>query len=159
LLPQFLLLAWACGCLAVLCFWWLRWRSINRAARAAEPVNAGREYEMLRQLERKAGMPGRVKLILSMSAMEPGLLGVFHPMLLLPVGVAERLSDAQLEAIISHELCHVRRRDNLAAAIHMLVEAVFWFHPLVWWMGARLINERERACDEEVLRLGSQPQA
>src|SRR6266853_964057 len=41
----------------------------------------------------------------------------------------------------------------------MLVEAVFWFHPLVWWIGTRLIGERERACDEEVLRLGSEPRA
>jgi uncharacterized protein (TIGR03435 family) len=41
----------------------------------------------------------------------------------------------------------------------MAVEALFWFHPLVWWLGARLVEERERACDEEVLRLGSEPQA
>jgi len=54
-------------------------------------------------------------------------------------------------------VCHVRRRDNLATAIHMAVEAAFWFHPLVWWLGARLMEERERACDEEVL-LGSEPQ-
>src|SRR3954467_4860022 len=40
----------------------------------------------------------------------------------------------------------------------MIAEAVFWFHPLVWWIGARLVEERERACDEEVLRLGSEPQ-
>jgi uncharacterized protein (TIGR03435 family) len=51
----------------------------------------------------------------------------------------------------------MRRRDNLTAAIHMVVQAVFWFHPLVWWLGARLVEERERACDEEVLRLGNQP--
>jgi len=63
-----------------------------------------------------------------------------------------------LEAIFAHELCHVRRRDNLAAAIHMLVEAIFWFHPLVWWLGARLVAERERACDEEVLQSGRDPQ-
>jgi len=62
-----------------------------------------------------------------------------------------------LEAILGHELCHARRRDNLATAIHMAVEAVFWFHPLVWWLGARLMEERERGCDEEVLRLGSEP--
>src|SRR5580700_467720 len=67
-----------------------------------------------------------------------------------------RLSLAQLEAIVAHELCHVRRRDNLTAAIHMVVETVFWFHPLVWWIRVRLINERERACDEEVLRLGNE---
>jgi bla regulator protein blaR1 len=56
------------------------------------------------------------------------------------------------------ELCHVRRRDNLASLVHMLVEAAFWFHPLVWFIGARLTDERERACDEEVLRQGNEPQ-
>jgi uncharacterized protein (TIGR03435 family) len=63
-----------------------------------------------------------------------------------------------MDAILAHELCHVRRRDNLMAAIHMIVQAIFWFHPLVWWLGTRLMEERELACDEEVLRLGWQPQ-
>ena len=52
----------------------------------------------------------------------------------------------------------MRRRDNLAAAIHMVVEALFWFHPLVWWLTARLVEERERACDEAVLKVGSERQ-
>jgi TonB family protein len=56
-------------------------------------------------------------------------------------------------------MCHVRRRDNLGTAIHMVVEAVFWFHPLVWFLGAHLMEERERACDEEVLRAGHEPYA
>jgi hypothetical protein len=60
---------------------------------------------------------------------------------------------------VAHELCRVRRRDNLATVIHMAVEVVFWFHPLVWWLGARLMEERERACDEEVLRNGGEPRA
>jgi uncharacterized protein (TIGR03435 family) len=78
--------------------------------------------------------------------------------LLLPAGLAEHLTDAEVDAIIGHEVCHVRRRDNLAAAVHMAVEAVFWFHPLVWWIGTRLVDERERACDEEVLRMGCEPE-
>ena len=79
-----------------------------------------------------------------------------HPVLLWPEGLSEKLDDAHLEAVIAHELCHVRRRQHLMATIHMLVEAAFWFHPLVWWLGARLIDERERACDEEVLQRGSE---
>ena len=59
---------------------------------------------------------------------------------------------------MAHEVWHVRRNDNLAAAVHMMVEAIFWFHPLVWWLGAHMVDERERACDEEVLQLGSPPQ-
>src|ERR1022692_4265002 len=51
-----------------------------------------------------------------------------------------------------------RRHDNLTAILHMAVEAMFWFHPLVWWLGARLEEERERACDEDVMRMGREPQ-
>jgi TonB family protein len=61
----------------------------------------------------------------------------------------------ELGAVLAHEVWHVRRRDNLTAAIHMLVEAILWFYPIVWWLGARLLEERERACDEEVLELGT----
>ena len=96
-------------------------------------------------------------LILSKSALEPGILGIFHPVLLLPAGISERLNNEQLDAILMHELCHVRRHDNVAAALHMLVEALCWFHPLIWWIGRRLVDERERACDEEVLKLGTDP--
>jgi beta-lactamase regulating signal transducer with metallopeptidase domain len=77
--------------------------------------------------------------------------------LLLPKGISAQLSAEEFQAIISHELCHVRRRDNLTAVAHMAVEAVFWFHPLVWWLGARIMEERERACDEEVLKTGTEP--
>jgi uncharacterized protein (TIGR03435 family) len=74
-----------------------------------------------------------------------------------PRGISQRLSNHQVEALITHELCHIRRRDNLAAALHMVVEAAFWFHPLVWWIEKRLVDERERACDEAVIQLGSDP--
>jgi bla regulator protein blaR1 len=80
-----------------------------------------------------------------------------HPVLLLPAGIAQHLTPAQLDAVLAHELCHVRRRDNLSVSIHMVVEAIFWFHPLVWWVGARLLAERELTCDEEVLSLGGEP--
>jgi TonB family protein len=85
---------------------------------------------------------------------EPVLAGILRPVLLLPRGIAERLTPAQVGAVLAHELAHWRRRDNLTAAMHMLVEAVFWFHPLVWWVGSRLVEERERACDEAVVRAG-----
>jgi bla regulator protein BlaR1 len=89
--------------------------------------------------------------------MEPGIIGIFRPVLVMPHGINERLTPQQLRAIVAHELCHVRRRDNLTGAIHMIVEAIFWFHPLVWWIGARLVEERERACDESVLKSGNDP--
>ena len=86
---------------------------------------------------------------------EPGVFGIFRPVLLLPDKIVDCLTAREMESIVAHELCHVRRRDNLATAI--AVEVVFWFHPLVWWLGARLMEEREQACNEEMLRNGGEP--
>ena len=93
------------------------------------------------------------------TTLEPGLFGILSPTLLLPRGIAQQLTPTQLAAVLEHEMCHWRRRDNLTAAIHMLVEVLFWFHPLVWWVGGQLVAERERACDEAVIRSGSDPHA
>jgi hypothetical protein len=67
----------------------------------------------------------------------------------------EHFAPEQPQAVLTHELCQARRRDNLTAAIHMVVEALFWFHPLVWLISSRLLEERERACDERALGLGT----
>jgi bla regulator protein BlaR1 len=90
--------------------------------------------------------------------MEPGVVGLWRPVLLVPSGIEDDLTSRQLAAVLTHELCHIRRRDNVTAAVHMIAEAVFWFHPLVWWIGSRLVDERERACDEEVVRTLGEPQ-
>jgi beta-lactamase regulating signal transducer with metallopeptidase domain len=119
--------------------WAREWLRIRAIARTAPPLPLGLPIPVL-----STAVP-----------LEPGVFGIFRPVLLLPDGIAIRLTQVQLRAILAHELCHVRRRDNLTAAFHMLVEAVFWFHPLVWWLGARIVDERERACDEEVLQDGS----
>ena len=154
-LPALLTAAWLCGFVVVLCVWGLRWRRVSAAMRDAGPLQEGREVEALRRLERVGGVRKRIEMLVSRTSLEPGIFGIVRPVLIWPEGISERLEDAHLEAILAHEVWHVRRRDNLAAAIHMVVEAIFWFHPLVWWLGARLIEERERACDEEVVELGS----
>jgi len=97
-------------------------------------------------------------MFLSRVSLEPGIFGIARPVLVWPEGISSRLDDAHVEAILAHEVGHVRRRDNLFAAIHMLVQAIFWFHPLVWFLGTRLVEEREVACDEAVLELGSKRQ-
>jgi bla regulator protein BlaR1 len=158
LLPSLLAAVWLCGFLVVVFAWYMRWRRISAAVRDARPLREGREVETLRRLERIAGRRKRIELLLSQTSLEPGIFGIARPVLVWPKGISERLEDAHLEVILAHELWHVRRRDNLAAALHMLVEAIFWFHPIVWWLGERLVEERERACDEEVLESGSDRQ-
>ena len=142
-LPLVLLGVWALGFAAIVGTWLVRALKLQALLRAAVPYTAA--------LPRLAG---RLDARATAALVEPALVGVVRPVLLLPTGIAERLSAAQLDAVVAHELAHWRRRDNLTAAVHMLVEAVFWFHPLVWWVGARLVEERERACDEAVLGAG-----
>jgi bla regulator protein blaR1 len=144
---------WLLGCATVFCVWLLRWRRVSRTVRAGAPVVSGRAFKALHRLE-----PSSVLRIVSSDAsLEPGVFGIVRPVLVWPRDIDTKLDEAQVDAILAHELAHVRRRDNLTAAVHMVVEVIFWFHPLVWWIGSRLVDERERACDEEVVSLGSDP--
>ena len=156
LLLPLLLALWSCGFVAVLLYGAVRWRRVAAVLRSATPITEGREIEALRRVQR-TGISRLPRLVSSNAKLEPGVFGIFRPVLWLPVGIADRLKDAELEAILAHELCHIRRSDSLTALIHMAVEAIFWFHPLVWWLSSRLTEERERACDEEVLRSGGEP--
>jgi uncharacterized protein (TIGR03435 family) len=156
LLPAALAAVWLCGFVVVLFVWHARWRRISMAMREGARLREGREVKALRRLERTLGLQNQIEILVSCASLEPGIFGIVRPVLLWPEGISARLDNAQLEAILAHELWHARRRDNLAAAIHMTVEAIFWFFPLVWWIGARLVEERERACDEEVLEMGSE---
>ena len=138
LLPFILLMVWLCGLFVVVFSWVRGWLQIRASVRASSRMT----------------LVADVPVLSSPRLLEPGIFGIVHPVLLLPEGIGERLTAAQLGTIITHEMCHVRRRDNLTAAIHMVVEATFWFHPAVWWIKARLLEERERACDEAVLQSG-----
>jgi len=157
LLPTILTGVWLCGFALVLFVWLTRWRRIWLAIQEGLPLREGREVEALRRLERMAGIRKPIQMFLSRASLEPGIFGINRPTLVWPEGISSRLQGQQLDSILAHEVWHVRHRDNLAAAMHMVVEAIFWFHPLVWWLGERLVEERERACDEDVLELGSEP--
>jgi bla regulator protein blaR1 len=138
-----LLGAWSFGFGAVALVWAVRALEVRTLVRASAPYAAA-----------LPSIPAGLEVRTTQSLVEPVLVGFASPVLMLPHGIAERLTHAQLGAVVAHELAHWRRRDNLTAAVHMLVEAVFWFHPLVWWVGARLVEERERACDEAVMSGG-----
>ena len=141
--PQFDLallagIVWAAGCLALLLLWLVRWSRIRSMLKRSSP----------------APIAAPIPVMSVPAVLEPALFGVFRPVLLWPEGLADHLTGEQREAILAHELCHWRRRDNVAAMAHMAVEAIFWFYPLIWWLGRRLLVERERACDESVIEAG-----
>ncbi len=134
-------LAWLGGGLLLAARRYRQWRMLHRLAQGA------------RRLPCDCGIP-----VFSCDArIEPGVFGTVHPVLLVPEGLGDALTSSQFETILAHELRHVHYRDNLTAALHMCVETVFWFYPPVWWIGAKLIEERERDCDEAVLAQGGSP--
>ncbi|HWA88982.1 MAG TPA: M56 family metallopeptidase [Rhizomicrobium sp.] len=133
---------WACGFAGLTALWLVRLARLNRIVREARSLSTA----------------GPLPVKASAALLEPGLVGIWRPVLLLPESILAHLSPRELAAIEAHERCHLARRDNLTAAIHMTIANLFWFHPLMWWLGARLVEERERACDEAVLDAGSEPE-
>ncbi|HLX00330.1 MAG TPA: TIGR03435 family protein [Candidatus Acidoferrales bacterium] len=141
-LPIILLATWLWGVIVILIFWFRSLRQMRAIKRTASPLPLSLS----------------IPVMSSSAHMEPGVFGILNPVLILPEGIADRLSPAQMNAVIAHELCHVQRKDNLTAAIHMAVETTFWFHPIVWWIRTQLVAERERSCDESVVGIANDPQ-
>ena len=136
---------WGCGFLAIAITRVKQWREIRAAVGASTPWTTA------------PPVAGDIEFRTAPTVLEPGVVGLRRPVILVPAGIDSYLTADQFAAVVAHEVSHVRRRDNLTAAIHMLVEAVFWFHPLVWWIGARLVATREQACDEYVVAETAKP--
>jgi bla regulator protein BlaR1 len=158
ILPVLLAIVWLCGSMVVLGRWTVRWTRISRAMRHVASLQEGREVDALRRMERLGGLRRPIELRVLPASTEPGIFGFVRPVLVWPHAISARLDDEHLDAVLAHEVCHVLRRDNLTSVIHMFVEAIFWFHPLVWWMERKLVEEREYACDEDVLGRFRKPQ-
>lgn len=136
-----LIAVWALGAAAVLKRWIAEWACSRSLVRTSAPC------EVISWVEVRCS--DRLR--------EPAVVGLFKPVLLLPKHALETLSPRQIEAVIAHETWHVRRRDNLAALLHTWVQILFWFHPMVWKIGGKLVQEREHACDEGALQDGCDP--
>jgi uncharacterized protein (TIGR03435 family) len=142
-----LLAIWMSGAITMTVVRFRTWQQIRAAVRASSPWTAA-----------DVPIPEGVAVRSTPGVMEPGVIGLWRPVLLVPARIEDDLTPQQLQAVLTHELCHIRRRDNLTAAVHMVAETLFWFFPLVWWVGSRLVDERERACDQEVVRTCGEPQ-
>jgi bla regulator protein BlaR1 len=88
----------------------------------------------------------------------PHVAGLFSSVVMMPPSAAAWTADARQAALV-HELTHIKRGDRRTQAMAQLACAIYWFNPLVWYAAAGLARERERACDDEVLRFGAKPSA
>ena len=123
--------------------WWsLR---VLRRSGCAPCAELGAQFADL--LSRFVRLPA-VRLLTSIEATGPLLVGLTKPVILLPIQATTGLSRSQVEAILAHEIAHLARHDAWTNLALVVVETLFFYHPLVWWLGRRIRQEREEAADD-----------
>lgn len=146
---------WIAGVAVSLARLALGWRETRRLRREdVHPAPAAWE-DPLRRLAGRMGVRTPVALRVSGRVEVPTVAGIRRPMILLPRAVADALDARQAEAVLAHELVHVRRRDALANLLQLAGEALFIHHPAVRWISAQARREREHRCDAAVVALGA----
>lgn len=127
---------------------WLKVRALCR--RDVQPVSdmlARRATEIAAKL----GVRQTVQLWESAQASVPAVMGTVRPVILLPASVLTGLSGEQLDAVLAHELAHVRRYDYLVNLLQVAAETLLFYHPAAWWLGRKIRCERENCCDDVAL--------
>ena len=124
---------------------WRLTRSLRH--RGSRPVSGELETR-LRELARRMGVARAVALLESSAVPVPAVIGWLRPVILVPASALAGLSPQQLEAILAHELAHVRRHDYLVNLLQTMVETLLFYHPAVWWVSTQVRRERENCCDD-----------
>ena len=134
--------------------WLLSGLSVWRGSRPAPEswVNEARF------VARRIGLKQDVRIRRLRREASPHVAGLFHSVVMMPPSAGTWTAEAR-RAALAHELTHIKRRDRRTQAMAQIACAIYWFNPLVWYASAALARERERACDDEVLRFGAKPSA
>lgn len=119
---------------------------------APEEIN-----RLLKATARRVGVRRAVEAMQSALVTGPVVIGWLKPLLLLPASTMSGLTAEQLEAILAHELAHIRRSDYAVNVLQTLVETVFFYHPAIWWVSRRMRIHREDCCDDRAVALTSNP--
>ena len=120
----------------------------RRACRADELLRA-----RVSHLATRMGIRRRIDVATSLGSDGPGTIGWLRPLILLPPATIMGLTTTQLDAVLAHELAHIRRHDYAVNIVQMVAETLLFYHPAVWWVSKRLRIERELCCDDEAVRV------
>lgn len=133
------------------------WLWLRRVKRSARPILEGEWALRLQRLLRRAGIHRSVRLLESCQVQSPFTLGMLKPVILVPVGFFTGLDPVAAEAVLAHELAHVRRLDVLVIGLQSVLETLLFYHPAVWWISRRVRTEREHCCDDAAVQACGDP--
>ncbi len=145
-----LVLAWACGVGFLTLRAWRQWRGLQTLVRAAQALP---EWGLRARLfALRLGLRHAAGVLASARIATPTLVGWLKPVIVMPLAILERLPPEQIELILAHELAHLGRLDHLANLFQVMLETLFFYHPVVHWISRDVRNERELCCDALALR-------
>src|SRR5712664_2513309 len=124
---------------------------IERMRRKEIKPVGGELYERCLALQRRMGLDRVIRYCECHRLDAPAVLGWFRPVVLLPVRALSGLTEEQIEAVIAHELAHIRRLDCFVNLFQIAAETLLFYHPAVWWVSQRIRAERENCCDDEAI--------
>ena len=126
-------------------------RRMRLVATTAVPAELQQAFDALR---RRLGVERAVRLMHSALVQAPTVIGWLRPVVLIPASCLSGLSTMQIEAILAHELAHIRRHDYLVSVLQSVIETLLFYHPAVWWVSSQVRRERECCCDEMAVAVG-----
>lgn len=135
------------------------WLWVQRMKAHAANAAAHELQVMVERLSRRLHISRNVRLLQSPGVDVPTVIGWIKPVILLPMSALAGLSSSQIEAILAHELAHIRRHDYLVNLLQTLLETLLFYHPAVWWLSRRIRAERENCCDDLAVSLCGDPVA
>ncbi|HZU28766.1 MAG TPA: M56 family metallopeptidase [Bryobacteraceae bacterium] len=162
-LPQWLaaleawaLPVWAAGVLICALRLILSARYASSLRRAGEPAGTSL-IDTASRLARHMKVMRPVRVLMSAVVDSPAVIGFLRPAILVPAASLVSLSAGQLEAVLAHELAHIRRHDYLVNLLQSIAETLFFYQPAVWWVSARIRDERELCCDDLAVEICGDP--
>jgi len=121
---------------------------VQRIRHYKTSIPAAAFVDQLSALCSRIRLNSKVQLLESAMIKVPTALGMFKPIILMPLGMMAQLPPDQVEAVLLHELAHIRRRDFLVNVVQHFAETIFFFNPALLWLSARIREEREHCCDD-----------
>lgn len=155
-LSPFLLFAWGLGVIVHL----IRdlWNRISVAQwKVGEPITDPNILKIFQTLRDRMKIQRQVQLIAAWRAPMICVVGIVKPMILIPIGLLAGMTPDQWEAVLAHELAHVRRWDDLVNFFQLMIESLLFFNPAVSWIGRQIRQEREVCCDAWGARVTQSP--